>query len=73
MPCRVTRLANPMRDARATWIDTFVQWLLYHARPTCHRVPKVATSDQDLFDQMTALYPDWVANQSSLMFGFPRG
>jgi glyoxylase-like metal-dependent hydrolase (beta-lactamase superfamily II) len=32
---------------------------------------KTATSDQDLFDQMTALYPDWVANQSWLMFGFP--
>src|SRR6202020_2182074 len=37
------------------------------------RVQKVATSDQDLFDQMTALYPDWVANQSWLMFGFPGG
>ena len=35
------------------------------------RVEKTATSDQDLFDQMTALYPDWVANQSWLMFGFP--
>jgi glyoxylase-like metal-dependent hydrolase (beta-lactamase superfamily II) len=35
------------------------------------RVQKAATSDQDLFDQMTALYPDWVANQSWLMFGFP--
>jgi len=35
------------------------------------RVQKSATSDQDLFDQMTALYPDWVANQSWLMFGFP--
>ena len=35
------------------------------------RVQKIATSDQDLFDQMTALYPDWVANQSWLMFGFP--
>jgi glyoxylase-like metal-dependent hydrolase (beta-lactamase superfamily II) len=35
------------------------------------RVQKTATSDQDLFDQMTALYPDWVANQSWLMFGFP--
>jgi glyoxylase-like metal-dependent hydrolase (beta-lactamase superfamily II) len=35
------------------------------------RVQKVATSDQDLFDQMTALYPNWVANQSWLMFGFP--
>jgi len=35
------------------------------------RLQKTATSDQDLFDQMTALYPDWVANQSWLMFGFP--
>jgi glyoxylase-like metal-dependent hydrolase (beta-lactamase superfamily II) len=35
------------------------------------RVQKTATSDQDLFDQMTALYPTWVANQSWLMFGFP--
>jgi glyoxylase-like metal-dependent hydrolase (beta-lactamase superfamily II) len=35
------------------------------------RVQKTATSDQDLFDQMTVLYPDWVANQSWLMFGFP--
>jgi glyoxylase-like metal-dependent hydrolase (beta-lactamase superfamily II) len=35
------------------------------------RVQKAAKSDQELFDQMTALYPDWVANQSWLMFGFP--
>jgi len=35
------------------------------------RLQKSATSDRDLFDQMTALYPDWVANQSWLMFGFP--
>ena len=35
------------------------------------RLQKTATPDQDLFDQMTALYPDWVANQSWLMFGFP--
>jgi hypothetical protein len=25
------------------------------------------------FDQMTELYPHWVANQSWLMFGFPGG
>jgi glyoxylase-like metal-dependent hydrolase (beta-lactamase superfamily II) len=36
------------------------------------RLQKTATSDQDLFDQMTELYPDWVANQSWLMFGFPQ-
>ncbi|HEY1815808.1 MAG TPA: MBL fold metallo-hydrolase [Kofleriaceae bacterium] len=36
------------------------------------RVQKTARSDQELFDQMTALYPHWVANQSWLMFGFPQ-
>jgi hypothetical protein len=36
------------------------------------RVQKSATSDQQLFDQMTELYPNWVANQSWLMFGFPQ-
>jgi glyoxylase-like metal-dependent hydrolase (beta-lactamase superfamily II) len=35
------------------------------------RVQKATTSDQELFDRMSALYPDWVANQSWLMFGFP--
>ena len=35
------------------------------------RLQKTATSDQELFNQMTALYPDWAANQSWLMFGFP--
>ena len=37
------------------------------------RAQQAATFDQDLFDRMTALYPDWVANQSWLMFGFPSG
>jgi glyoxylase-like metal-dependent hydrolase (beta-lactamase superfamily II) len=36
------------------------------------RVWKTAKSDQELFDQMTELYPHWVANQSWLMFGFPQ-
>ena len=36
------------------------------------RLQKAATSEQDLFDRMTELYPDWVANQSWLMFGFPQ-
>jgi glyoxylase-like metal-dependent hydrolase (beta-lactamase superfamily II) len=36
------------------------------------RLKKTATSDRELFDQMTALYPSWVANQSWLMFGFPQ-
>ncbi|HEX3353627.1 MAG TPA: MBL fold metallo-hydrolase [Terriglobales bacterium] len=35
------------------------------------RLQKTATSDQALFDQMTELYPHWVANQSWLTFGFP--
>jgi len=35
------------------------------------RLQKTATSDQELFDKMTELYPHWVANQSWLMFGFP--
>ncbi|MGA9505413.1 MAG: MBL fold metallo-hydrolase [Terriglobales bacterium] len=35
------------------------------------RVQKTAKSEQELFDQMTKLYPHWVANQSWLMFGFP--
>jgi glyoxylase-like metal-dependent hydrolase (beta-lactamase superfamily II) len=35
------------------------------------RVQNTAASEQELFDQMTVLYPDWVANQSWLMFGFP--
>ena len=29
-------------------------------------------TDKELFDQMTELYPHWVANQSWLMFGFPQ-
>ena len=33
---------------------------------------RTAVSDQELFDQMTELYPDWVANQSWLLFGFPQ-
>ena len=36
-----------------------------------HSVQKTAKSDQELFDQLTGLYPRWVANQSWLMFGFP--
>ena len=36
------------------------------------RVQKTATSDRELFDQMAELYPDWVANQSWLLFGFPQ-
>ena len=36
------------------------------------RLQKTAKSDRELFDQMTELYPQWVANQSWLMFGFPQ-
>jgi glyoxylase-like metal-dependent hydrolase (beta-lactamase superfamily II) len=37
------------------------------------RLKQTTASDEELFNQMTALYPDWVANQSWLMFGFPGG
>ena len=36
------------------------------------RLQKTGKSDKELFDQMTELYPRWVANQSWLMFGFPQ-
>jgi glyoxylase-like metal-dependent hydrolase (beta-lactamase superfamily II) len=36
------------------------------------RLQQSARSDEELFDQMTELYPHWVANQSWLMFGFPQ-
>jgi glyoxylase-like metal-dependent hydrolase (beta-lactamase superfamily II) len=36
------------------------------------RMQKTAASEHELFDQMTQLYPHWVANQSWLMFGFPQ-
>jgi glyoxylase-like metal-dependent hydrolase (beta-lactamase superfamily II) len=37
------------------------------------RLKQTGTSDAELFDQMTELYPNWAANQSWLMFGFPAG
>ncbi|HLJ13380.1 MAG TPA: MBL fold metallo-hydrolase [Bryobacteraceae bacterium] len=37
------------------------------------RLQRTTTSGEELFNQMTELYPHWVANQSWLMFGFPTG
>jgi glyoxylase-like metal-dependent hydrolase (beta-lactamase superfamily II) len=37
------------------------------------RLQRTTASDEELFNQMTGLYPDWAANQSWLMFGFPTG
>ena len=37
------------------------------------RLQQTTASDEELFNQMTELYPHWVANQSWLMFGFPAG
>ena len=37
------------------------------------RLRLTTASDEGLFNQMTELYPHWVANQSWLMFGFPSG
>ena len=34
------------------------------------RLKESATSDEELFNEMTRLYPDWVSHQSWLMFGF---
>ena len=35
------------------------------------RLQESTNSDQDLYDEMTKLYPDWVSHQSWLMFGLP--
>src|ERR1700733_7999328 len=37
------------------------------------RLRQTTASDEELFNRMTELYPDWAANQSWLMFGFPSG
>src|SRR6202789_2605472 len=37
------------------------------------RLRQTTASDEELFKQMTELYPNWAANQSWLMFGFPSG
>jgi glyoxylase-like metal-dependent hydrolase (beta-lactamase superfamily II) len=37
------------------------------------RLKRTTVSDEELFNQMTKLYPNWAANQSWLMFGFPSG
>ncbi len=37
------------------------------------RLKQSTASDEELFNQMTELYPHWAANQSWLMFGFPSG
>jgi len=34
------------------------------------RLQESATSDRELYDAMTELYPDWVCHQAWLMFGF---
>jgi glyoxylase-like metal-dependent hydrolase (beta-lactamase superfamily II) len=35
------------------------------------RLQESTNSDEELFDEMTKLYPDWVSHQSWLMFGLP--
>ena len=37
------------------------------------RLKQTTLSDEELFNQMTELYPNWVANQAWLMFGFASG
>jgi len=35
------------------------------------RLQQSTTTDEELFNEMTKLYPGWESNQSWLMFGFP--
>jgi glyoxylase-like metal-dependent hydrolase (beta-lactamase superfamily II) len=35
------------------------------------RLQQSTSSDRELYDAMTELYPDWVSHQAWLMFGFP--
>jgi len=56
-------------------LDTFVQWSRRRASASLRPKPFgealaawIALHNRDL---EMALYPDWVANQSWLMFGFP--
>jgi predicted restriction endonuclease len=35
------------------------------------RLQRSATTDEELFNEMTKRYPDWESNQSWLMFDFP--
>ena len=53
--------------------EALADWVALHNRNLEYfdRLQKTAKSDNELFDQMTELYPHWVANQSWLMFGFP--
>ena len=37
------------------------------------RLRETTTSDRELFDAMTTLYPDWASHQAWLMFGFGSG
>jgi hypothetical protein len=34
------------------------------------RLHEATSSDRELYDAMTQLYPDWVSHQAWLMFGF---
>ena len=34
------------------------------------RLQKSVSAEQELYDAMTELYPNWVSHQSWLMFGF---
>jgi len=45
----------------------------HRSRKETGPLPKIAASDQALFDQMTELYRHWVANQSWLNVRIPGG
>jgi hypothetical protein len=70
-----TQTKGNRRDSLQVLVDTFVRWIRPRASASVplqgHSVQKTAKSEQELFDQLTALYRRWAANQSWLMFGFP--
>ena len=63
----------PCRSAIALLLANVLPlYISYAQQAPCPGCRKPRRSDQELFDQMTELYPHWVANQSWLMFGFPQ-
>jgi hypothetical protein len=47
--------------------------ILFFGKSIRHFWEGTSNALEELFNQMTELYPHWTANQSWLMFGFPSG
>jgi hypothetical protein len=62
------------------WLSPVTRSLARPTLPRPSKTPSVTSRTsigyrkqrRPLFDQMTELYPHWVANRSWLMFGFPQ-